>query len=101
MEGKRNFKVLLRLIRNKFVFTTLIVIVWMIFFDQNSIIDRVSLTRGIRNLKQEKEHLISEINKNKEKINELQSGSENVEKFAREEYLMKKTDEDLYIIIYE
>ena len=101
MANKQKIEVVLRIVRDKFVIATLIVLVWMLFFDQNSIIDRVSLMRGIKNMEQEKENLISEINRNKENIDELQGGSQNLEKFAREEYLMKKPDEDLFIIIYE
>jgi len=73
----------------------------MLFFDQNSIIDRISLARNIKTLKQEKERLVNEISRNRESINELQSSPENLEKFAREEYFMKKRDEDIFIIIKE
>ncbi|MCL2073338.1 MAG: septum formation initiator family protein [Marinilabiliaceae bacterium] len=101
MAQKNKFKVLLHFFRNKFVIASLFIFLWMLFFDQNSIIDRVSLYRSIRNMKQERENLINEINRNKEIINKLESGSDNLEKFAREEYMMIKPDEDLFIIIYE
>lgn len=97
----KKIRILKPLIRDKYTVTVLVFIVWMLFFDQNSIIDSVSLARNIKSLKQEKERLINEINENRQNINELQSSAENLEKFAREEYLMKKRDEDIFIIINE
>jgi len=45
-----------------------------------------------------KEHYIEEIEQNNRKMKELQSSTENLEKFGREEYLMKKKDEVLFIV---
>ena len=101
MKKSQKFKSFIPIIRNKFVITTLVFIVWMLFFDQNNIISRASLASGIRELKQQKEHLQKEISENQENINELQSSIENLEKFAREEYMMKKSDEDIFIVIEE
>ena len=101
MNLKQKLKIFKPLIRDKYTITVLIFIVWMLFFDQNSIIDRISLARNIKTLKQEKERLVNEISRNRESINELQSSPENLEKFAREEYFMKKRDEDIFIIIKE
>jgi len=98
---KQKFKIILRLLRNKYVLTIVIFFVWMLFFDQNSLVDRVSLFKGIKEMKNERERLINEINNTRENIYELQSSSENLEKFAREEYLMKKPHEDIFIIISE
>ena len=99
MSKSQKFKVLFPIIRNKFVLTTLIFIVWLFFFDQNSILSRLTLAKNIRELKQQKEYLQEDISQNRENINELQSSSENLEKFAREEYMMKKADEDIFIVI--
>ena len=99
MSKSQKFKVLFPIIRNKFVLTTLIFIVWLFFFDQNSILSRLTLAKNIRELKQQKEYLQEDISQNRENINELQSNSENLEKFAREEYMMKKADEDIFIVI--
>jgi len=43
---------------------------------------------------------LDEIKENKEKLNELMSSPANLEKFAREKYLMKKDDEDVFVIEY-
>jgi len=49
-------------------------------------------------MKKQKELYQEQIKKNKTKIEELQSSPENLEKFAREEYLMKKEDEVIFVI---
>jgi len=79
--------------------TGLIFIVWMLFFDQNNLIDRFSLAARIKDLEKQKEHYQQQILENRTKMEELRSNHENLEKFAREEYLMKKDDEELFIII--
>ena len=101
MDFKQRFKIFNPLIRNKYIVTTLCFLIWMLFFDQTSFIDRFSLFKNIKTLEKERENLKKEIQKNKDMINELQSNTENLEKFAREEYLMKKPDEDIFILIYE
>jgi cell division protein FtsB len=89
------------LIRNKYVITTVVFIVWMLFIDQTSFIDRFTLRKNIKTMKSEQERLHDEIIRNREMLNDLQNITEHLEKFAREEYLMKKPDEDLYMVIYE
>jgi cell division protein FtsB len=101
MDLKQKFKIFRPLIRNKYVITILVFIVWMLFIDQTSFIDRFSLVKNIKLMEVERERLQNEIKSNRETIKELQSISENLEKFAREEYLMKKPDENIFIVIYE
>jgi cell division protein FtsB len=50
-------------------------------------------------LKQEREYYIKKIEEDKRKLNELKTDNDNLEKFAREQYRMKRKDEDLYIVL--
>ncbi|ASB49632.1 septum formation initiator [Alkalitalea saponilacus] len=95
---KKYMHIVLPLLRNKYVIAGLVFIIWIGFFDQNNIVDRVSLARRISELNKQKEHYQNEIKSNRERMDELQSSHENLEKFAREQYLMKKPDEELFII---
>lgn len=54
--------------------------------------------RAIHNLENEKEYYQNKIEQDNKKLNELKTNDENLEKFAREQYLMKKSDEDIFII---
>ena len=51
-----------------------------------------------RSLERAIEHYQEEIEINTKKINDLRTDKEGLERFAREEYLMKKPDEDVFII---
>jgi cell division protein FtsB len=72
--------------------------VWIAFFDSYNVISRVETSIKINQLEREKLYFQKEIKENKQKITDLQSSDENLEKFAREQYLMKKENEDIFII---
>ncbi|MBN2804172.1 MAG: septum formation initiator family protein [Deltaproteobacteria bacterium] len=92
------FSILRPLIRNKYIIATVLFVVWIGIFDQNNLIDRYKLASRIRQLKHQKEHYQVEIDQNKRKMEELQSSTKNLEKFAREEYLMKKKNEVIFVV---
>lgn len=85
--------------RNKFILTILIFIVWIFLFDSNNILDRMKDLKQLRELKREKVYYKERIKTDSLKLNELKTNNENLEKFAREQYLMKKDDEDIFIVI--
>ena len=87
------------ILRNKFVLTILIFIVWILLLDSNNLIDRYKDMRELHKLKIDKEHYIKRIEEDKQKLHELKTDNHNLEKFAREQYHMKKPDEDLYLIL--
>jgi cell division protein DivIC len=87
------------ILRNKYVLTILIFIVWILLLDSNNLIDRYKDMRELHKLKIDKEYYIKRIEEDKQKLHELKTDNHNLEKFAREQYLMKKPDEDLYIIL--
>jgi cell division protein FtsB len=85
--------------KNRYLLTLLIFLVWIILLDPNNIISRVRDLRARNMLEREKEYYIGRIEEDRRKLNELRTSNENLEKFAREQYKMKKPDEDLFIIV--
>ena len=85
--------------KNRYVLTVLIFLVWIILIDPNNIITRVRDLRTRNRLEREKEYYMGRIEEDRRKLNELRTSNENLEKFAREQYRMKKADEDLFIIV--
>lgn len=85
--------------RNKYVLTTLFLIVWLLFFDKNDLFSQLELTGQLNDLKKEEQYYIFETSENKRKLSELKTNSSSLEKFAREEYLMKKNDEEIFVIV--
>lgn len=57
--------------------------------------------KNLRQLENDREYYMQRIEEDSRKLNELKTSDENLEKFAREEYFMKKDNEDIYIIVDE
>jgi cell division protein DivIC len=86
-------------LRNKYLLTLIIFILWILLLDSNNLISRYKEMKNLRSLKSEKEYYVRRIEEDKRKLYELKTDDRNLEKFAREQYRMKKPDEDLYIIL--
>lgn len=93
---KRWFKFL----SNKYVWVLLFFIVWMVFLDNYSVINHRELDKQIDELEENREYYKDQIRSDSEKIRKLKNPDE-VERYAREEYYMKRDSEDVYIIEYE
>ena len=74
--------------------------IWMLFFDANSWLIHHELNTEVEDLENEKEYYKKEIVKDNKDLKKL-STEEGLEKFAREEYYMKRDNEEIYIIEYE
>jgi cell division protein FtsB len=86
-------------LRNRYILTLVIFAVWLLFLDSNNLFTRFRDLRDLRKLRSEKEYYIHRIEEDKRKLLELKTDNKNLEKFAREQYRMKKADEDLYIVL--
>jgi len=85
---------------NLYVITSLLFLFWMLFMDTNSLIFHKELNNEIRDLTEQRKKLKIEIEKDKKLIKDL-NDIDNYEKFARENFYMKKDDEEIYIIEYK
>ena len=85
-------------IRNKYLLTILIFILWMLLFDSSSWVDVFRQLQKIRKLEKDREYYIEKIENDRNRLKELRTNNENLEKFAREQYFMKKSDEDIFVI---
>ena len=83
--------------KNPMVFIVLIFVIWMIFFDTNSLIIHNELSNDIDKLNNQKKYFTNEINKDKSELKLLQTDS-GLEKYAREKLFMKKENEDIFLI---
>ena len=75
----------------------LVTIVFFVMGD-SSLYKRYTYDEKIRSLEKEIKHYQKEIEINSKKLNDLHTDKEGLERFAREEYFMKKPNEDVYII---
>ncbi len=79
-----------------FIVTALIAMLF--FFSDSSLLKKAQYNRQIKELEKQIEFYRAQIDTNKTKLNELQSNKDDLEKFARENYLMKKENEEVFII---
>ena len=93
-------KILLRL-KDKYIIITLAFLIWISFFDSHNLISQFRLSGTLQDVKDEKQFYLDEIKRDSTETMELTTDKENLEKFAREKYLMKKDDEDIFLIIKE
>jgi cell division protein FtsB len=87
-----------RPLMNKFLVATLFFCIWMLFFDRSRVINQIKLEQTLRNLQTQKEYYETNIEEVKERKKELFTTDENLEKFAREQHLMKKSNEEVFVI---
>lgn len=85
-------------IRNKYVLILVFFTFWIIFIDDYNLIKQYQLQKDINALKSKKEYYISEINKDSTELYHLNNTKSEQEKFAREKFLMKKDNEDVFIL---
>ena len=71
----------------------------MLFFDQNNAVDRMKMSSEIRQLEADREFYMEQIQKDSARFHELTTDKDNLEKYAREQFLMKKKNEDVFVVI--
>ena len=105
--GKKGFRQWLRKenipawMRNKYLIVIAAFLAWILFFDRNNLISQAGLRMKLSDYREKKEYLedqIASVNKEKK---ELLTNQDSLERFGREQYMMKKDDEDLYVIVPE
>ena len=94
----RIWKKILPYLKNKFILTLIVFFIWILFFDRNNLVDRFLSAREIRQLEKDKLYFKTRITRDSTRLKELKTDSDNLEKFAREQYLMKRINEDIFII---
>ncbi len=95
----RNQKIV-KILSNRYVLIFLVFLVWMLFFDENSYINHRELDKEINKLEKANSYYKKEIKHDAKIIKNLEN-PDSLERFAREEYQMKKKDEDIYIIQFD
>ena len=88
------------IVTNMYILVLTVFVIWMLFFDTNNLMIHLELKKQIEKLEKDAEFLKKEISKDKKTIEKLSDPKE-LEKFAREQYYLKKKNEEIYLIEYE
>ena len=92
-------KRLFYLFKHKYFWVTAAFLVWMIFFDKNDLFSQYQYHQQVSKLKLERKFYLDQTAKVSKDLDELTSNPDKLEKFAREKYLMKKDNEDVFVIV--
>lgn len=90
----------LKFLGNRYVLVLLGFIIWMLFLDNYSYLEHRVLNNEINELEDNIDYYKTEIKKDSIRIKKLKNPDQ-IEKYAREKYYMKRENEDIYIIEYE
>ena len=91
---------IVKFISNKYFIILILFIIWMLFFDENSYLNHRELDQEIDKLEGANEYYMGQLNTDSNIINNL-NNQDSLEKYAREQYKMKRENEDIYIIEYD
>ena len=92
------FKNILRKLNNRYVYATLLFLVVIFFIDQFNVFEQIRLHNSLIDQKQQIEYYEKEVSQNKQYLQNLQNDTATMEKVAREQYLMKRDNEVVYLI---
>lgn len=92
------FKKVLRKLNNRYVYATLVFLVVMLFIDQFNLFEQIRLHRLLKDQHQQIEYYENEIKDSKAYLDALQNDTATMEKVAREQYMMKRDNEVVYLI---
>ena len=94
-EKIRNFRII------KYFVAFLLFGIWITFFDESNLIEQHSRKIKLTQLQEQELFYRNKIKSDQRKLAELQTNDETLEKFAREQFQMKKENEDVYVIVEE
>jgi cell division protein DivIC len=91
---------LIKFLTNRYVLILTGFSIWMLFFDENSYLVHKEFNTEVKELETAIEFYKKRIKEDKSTIKNLQDSLQ-MERFAREQYLMKKENEDIYLIEFD
>lgn len=87
------------IVRHKYLVAFIVFMFIIGFVDENSLWVRYNRRIEISNLKREIDKYQRQYDEESQKLQSLMNSPSSVEKLAREKYLMKRDNEDIYVIV--
>ena len=84
--------------KNKYIITLIIFTFWITFIDDYNLIKQYQLQKNITEIKAQKLYYLNKIKSDSSRLHDLKNSNKEQEKFAREKFLMKKENEEIFII---
>lgn len=90
---------IIKIFQNKYVIASVAFIVFMLFIDHNDIFMQLDRRRQLENLLISKHFYEQQIEQTRKNLSDLQNNPAALEKYAREKFLLKRDNEDLFVVI--
>jgi cell division protein DivIC len=87
-----------KILKNKYIIILIVYVVWMGFLDRNNLIATIRNKNKLAKLEADRHYYLKEIEETKKSLNDLKNNSRSFEKFARENYFLKKDGEDIFVV---
>lgn len=91
-------RLLPRWMTNKYLLAAVFFIVWLLFFDHNDLMLQYRRGQELKEVRAKADYYRQKITETRKEVASLRENAASLEKVAREKYLMKKDNEDLFII---
>ncbi len=88
-------------LKNKYILTLIILVTWILFFDKNDLKTQIEFRKEVKQLEEERNYFAKENAEITRDLKDLTTNQKTIEKFAREKYLMKRDNEDIFVIVEE
>ncbi len=85
-------------LRNKYFIATAVFCGVMLFLDKNDLFTQLDRTRELRQLRQSKQYFTARIEAERKELEGLKHNPATLEKYAREKYLMKRDNEEIFLV---
>lgn len=92
---------LIKVITNKYFLAPAFLLVWIFFFDANNFFTQLESRKQLQKLRDERVYYQERIEEVRKNYKELSSNPQTMEKYARERYFMKKSNEEIYLVVEE
>jgi cell division protein FtsB len=84
---------------NRYLLSAVVAFVWMLVFDRYDFFSQMKMVSEISSLEQDLAYYKNELESVNEERLIFKENREEIERFAREHYLMKKENEDLFLVV--
>ena len=85
-------------LKNKYIIAFCVFAAIMLFFDKNDVFTQAARNRQLKDLEESKQYYSERIATERKELEQLKSNPGTLEKYAREKYLMKRDNEDLFLV---
>ena len=95
----KKFGFAINLLLNKYVLSVILFLIWISFFDRNDLFTQWERKQELKKLEQISSYYEKGISDTKKNLTDLNNNPAMLEKFARENFYLKRSNEQVFLVI--